>query len=74
MKRPKCSDCWYMTKFYYDDEYLSMKRLYVKDQTHNKVKWIAIGWICPNCGKVVIEARLPLRKFTTVRTRKQALR
>lgn len=44
-----------------------MLRLYVRVKRYRKKReWIAIGWICPLCGKVVVEEeKLPLIDYKT---------
>jgi len=41
---------------------LAMRRLYVKVDG----RWRTVGWICPNCGEVRIDAEFPLKEYKTV--------
>jgi len=63
----KCPFCVYSGEFHQWDVPLAMNRLYVKV----KRSWKAVGWICPNCGHVVIDVDLPLKKYSTVRKREK---
>ena len=65
-KRRRCRDCWHVWP--HDDEYVAMSRLYVKRKEKGRWRWMAVGWICPNCLKVEVdqvkfkEFRYPVRR------------
>ncbi|MEX2690199.1 MAG: hypothetical protein Q6351_007735 [Candidatus Njordarchaeum guaymaensis] len=54
-KIPKCPKCTRLD--YTGEHHIAMKRLYIKD----KGKWLAIGWICPKCGKIKITRKFPIK-------------
>jgi len=65
MEREKCPNCKYWVEWYLYDEPLAMNRLYVK----HKGSWLAVGWICPNCGHTKIDdGVIPFKRYTTVQS------
>jgi hypothetical protein len=70
--REKCPKCCFKTDWGYSDGYLTMNRLYVKRYEKGKWRWIQVGWLCPNCGFVKLDANFPLKHYKTVTTRAEA--
>jgi hypothetical protein len=71
--KERCPNCWFKTDWGYMDDYLAMNRLYVKRYEKGKWRWQAIGWVCPNCGFVKLDAKFPLKHYRTVTTRVEAM-
>jgi hypothetical protein len=61
----KCPRCVYESGWERLPEPLSMKRLYVK--LGSPSRWETVGWICPNCGLVKLDVKLPLKEYKTVK-------
>jgi len=67
-KRQKCPNCKYKLGWEGFLEPLACNRLYVK----HKNKWLAIGWICPNCGwHQINQDKIPFKQYSTVDTGSQ---
>jgi len=63
LKRMRCEKCKYRQGWEEYPEPLAMVRLYVKHYG----TWLRVGWVCPNCGKVVLDRDvIPFKSYETL--------